>query len=482
MTEDKPGSAGLRLFREGGLYTAGMFVMRAGNFLLLPLYTAVLTAEEYGGYSIVSRTIAVLVPLAVLGQTHSLLRLSVDAKDRYRLLETAVAWVAGWSLVVTAGAAFAWPWLDEWIGLPLWPLGVAGLLMVTTRALFNLSLTWLQSEHRAAEHTRLSIARWGFLLVGVLVFVVGLELGAVGILLAMGLSFASVAALGLRATLGRRRPALHRPELGESLRYGVAFVPHMVATVVLVATDQVLLAANDAHGLGTAGIYALGANLASAVFMLAAGMQTAWAPLFLKADRDRETRGWGQVRRLSFFSVSVVACGAVGVGLLAPEFVWLAGLFSGTDWSLAAGVVPVLALGALARSYYTVALTVLTANKAFAKWVAAVSIPAALLNGWLNALWIPEHGMAGAAWATSCSWAITALITAVVARFARPVPFKYVRAVVLFAMVFAVLQAGAGASLPSRIGLGLAFAGGLLVLDYRDLVYSVRAVVAKRFG
>jgi O-antigen/teichoic acid export membrane protein len=477
--DSRQSTSGFRLFREGGLYTLGLFVMRAGNFLLLPLYTAILTTEEYGSYSIVARAIAVLVPIAVVGQTHAVLRLSVDAEDRHRLLETALAWVSRWSVAVTLLAAMCWPWLDRWIGLPFWPLGLAGLLMVSARSVLNVSLSWLQSEHRATEHTRLSVSRWFILLPAVLLFVVVLDLRAVGILLALTVSFIITAIRALHLCLGERIARIHQPELGESLRYGVAFVPHMVATVVLVATDQVLLAAHDAHGLGIAGIYALGANLASVVFMLAGGMQTAWAPLFLKADRDRETQGWDAVRRLSFFSVAVVACGAVGVGLLAPEAVWLAGFFSGNDWSAAATVVPILALGGLARSYYTVVLTVLTSNKAFARWIALVSIPAAFLNGWLNSLWIPSHGMAGAAWATTTAWLITCLFAAVVARFARPVPFKYLRAVLLYALVFGTLWLGHDAGLLTRVALGGAFAGALLALDYRDLTKAARTIVAR---
>lgn len=454
--------------------------MRAGNFLLLPLYTALLTAEDYGAYSIVIRTVGVLVPLAVLGQTSALLRLSVDAKDRYKLLETVVAWVAMWSLVVMVASLVAWPLLGDWIGLPLWPLGAAGVAMIGFRALFNLSLTWLQSEHRAAEHTRLSVQRWGVLLIGVLVLVLGFDLGALGILIAMCISFGVGALWGLRRTLKERKPAFHADELGPSLRYGIPFVPHAMASVVLVATDQVLLAAHDEHGLGAAGIYALGANLASAVFMLAVGMQTAWAPFFLKADRDREKQGWEQVRKLSFFSMAVVACGAVGMGLMAPEAVWLAGLYSGTDWSAAAAVVPVLAVGALARAYYTTVLTVLMANKRFARWVFFVSMPAALFNGWLNLLWIPDHGLQGAAWATSCSWGLTALVTAIVARFARPVPFKYLRAGVLMALVIGTLQIGTGTHFLLRVGLGLGFAGAVLALDYRDLMAAGRSVLRQR--
>jgi len=483
-TVSETAPAGLRLFKEGGLYTLGMLVMRAGNFLLLPLYTALLTTEEYGAYSVVVRGVGLLVPLAILGQGHSILRLVVDAdqgRDRDRLLGTVIGWVGLASGILVALAALLWPYLDRWIeGVPLWPLGAAGLAIVTGQGLFNITLVWMQGQHQAALHTKLSILRWFVLLAGVGVFVVGLRWGAAGILLSIACSFAVVSFLGLRTVLEGRMPRIHLPVLKETLGYGIPFVPHALATIALVATDQILLAAHEDYGLSAAGVYALGANLASGVFMLAVGMQKAWVPFFMESDRDRDKVGWGPARRLSFFSVSVVACGAVGMGLLAPEAVSIASLFSGTDWSAAARVVPVLAIGALARSYYLVGVTVIMANKKVARAVLLVSLPALVLNYLLNSMWIPEWGIDGAAWATTVSWLVTAVGAAFVSRFARKVPFKYVRAVILMALVVATLYLGWGRSLPTRIGLGLTFAAALFALDRKDLVKAAKTVLAKR--
>ena len=69
-------SAGLRLLREGGLYTFGQLLLRGGNFLLIPLYLDLLDPVEYGAFGVVKNLVNLLVPLVIFGQTHSLLRLN----------------------------------------------------------------------------------------------------------------------------------------------------------------------------------------------------------------------------------------------------------------------------------------------------------------------------------------------------------------------------------------------------------------------
>jgi O-antigen/teichoic acid export membrane protein len=455
------------LFREGGLYTFGLF-------LLIPLYLSLLDEAEYGAFGVVRHLVSFLVPLAVVGQTHSLLKLGVDAEGdkevRGALLGSVVAWVFFAGIAVSAIAAVAWPLLGDRIeGVPLWPLGVAGLTMVTGQAMFNIVLCWLQQDRRPEIHTALSLARWGVLLLGVLLFVVVLQWGAAGILAAMAVAFTVGAAMGLRVILKDERPVIRRVALLGSLAYGLPLLPHTLSTILFQATDQVLLAASDSAGLGVAGLYLLATQIASTVFMFSMGMQKAWIPFFLREDRDREDAGWDRVRQLSFFAVSMVGVAAVVVGMAAPELIWLAGSFSDHDWSEAGTVVPILVLGAFVRSYYLVSLAVVMANQSVARWIAVATVPTAALNLVLNLRWIPEHGMQGAAWATATSWVIAALATGLLARRARTVPFKYGHALVLVGMVAAALLLGAGQTLPVRLGVIVGFCAALLVLDGRDI-------------
>lgn len=476
------GSAGLKLARQGGLYTLGLMLLRAGNVLLVPVYTSLLTEAEYGAFGVVRHLVNFLVPLAIVGQTHSLLRLGVDVDDdpkqRSELFGTVVAWVLAAGVGLTVVAALLWPALDRWIeGIPLWPIGIAGLLVVTGQAMMNIVLTWLQHQGKAGAHTRLNAARMVLLVVFVVVFVGLMGLGATGILLAMAVSFTLAAGAGLAIVLPKRRLQISRVALGASLAYGLPLLPHTLSTIIFQATDQLLLAASDSQGLGVAGLYLLATQVASVVFMFGMGMQKAWLPFFLREDRDRADAGdWGRVRVLSFFGVSVVGLVAVGVGLLAPEAVALASVFSERDWSGAATVVPILVLGAFVRSYYLTALAVVMANKVTARFIAVVTLPTAALNVLLNSLWIPRWGMEGAAWATATSWVVTTLAAGVLARRARKVPFKYGQAAVLALLVGAAVVLGTGQSLGVRAAVILAFAATVVAIDGRDIKAAIASL------
>jgi len=464
-------SPGLRLFREGGLYTLGLFLLRAGNFLLIPLYLSLLDQAEMGAFGAVRNLVSFLVPLAVLGQTHSLLKLGVETEGdkaaRGALLGSVVAWVFVAGIALSAAAAWAWPLLSDRVdGVPLWPLGLAGLVGVTGQAMFNIVLCWLQQDRRAEIHTGLSIARWVVLLIAVVLFVVVLEWGPAGILAAMAVSFTVGGVMGLRVILKDERPTVRRTALLGSIAYGLPLLPHTLSTIVFQATDQLLLFAKD-ESMG--GVYLLATQLASAVFMFSMGMQKAWIPFFLREDRDRDSGGFARVRQLSFFAVSMVGVAAVVVGLGAPELVSLASVFSDHDWSAAAAVVPILVLGAFIRSYYLVSLAVVMANKRVARWLAAATVPTAGLNVWLNLLWIPEYGMAGAAWATATSWMVATVATGVLARYARKVPFKYGHALLLVVLVGAALVVGTGQPLGVRVAVLGGFVAALLLLDGKDI-------------
>jgi O-antigen/teichoic acid export membrane protein len=478
-------SVGLRLFREGGLYTIGLFAMRAGNLLLLPVYLALLDQDEYGAFELVKSLVGVLVPLAICAQVHSVLRLGVDAENdelaRQRLMSSVFTYVIFAAGVLTLAGILLWPMLDSWVkGLPLWPIGLAGLAIVLGQAVFQIALAWLQLDHRAKTHTVLSVARWGALLVSVLIFVPVFGMGAEGILLATAVSFALGAIVGLRLVMERRSLGIHWKTLRGSLAYGLPILPHAMAAVIFVATDRTLLARFATDGLDSVGVYSLAVNLASGVFMFAMGMQKAWIPFFLREDRDRESVGWGRVRVLSFFSVTAVACAAVGMGLLAPEVVAIVSLLTPNDYSGAAAVLPLLAFGAFSRSYYLVAMTVVLANKRAARWIALVTLPPAALTIGLNAWWIPHWGMAGAAAATTTSYLAAMVLTGLLSRRSRAVPFKYVRAALLMGLVGVVLALGYGADLPVRLGLIVAFFAALLVLDGDDIGGAIRSLRRQR--
>lgn len=67
------------LIKNIGLFTIGSFGSKILSFLLLPLYTAVLTANEYGSVDLVTSTASLLTPILLLSVFDATLRFGMDS-------------------------------------------------------------------------------------------------------------------------------------------------------------------------------------------------------------------------------------------------------------------------------------------------------------------------------------------------------------------------------------------------------------------
>lgn len=75
------------LFKNTGVLAIGSFSSKILVFLLVPLYTSILTTGEYGFYDLVYTTIQLLVPILTLDVTDSVLRFTMDkAYDNNKLV------------------------------------------------------------------------------------------------------------------------------------------------------------------------------------------------------------------------------------------------------------------------------------------------------------------------------------------------------------------------------------------------------------
>ena len=70
-----------KLLRNTGLISLGTFGSKLLPFLLMRLYTAVLSDGDYNAADIVSQTAKLLIPIAAIGLTEGLFRLAMDCDD-----------------------------------------------------------------------------------------------------------------------------------------------------------------------------------------------------------------------------------------------------------------------------------------------------------------------------------------------------------------------------------------------------------------
>lgn len=96
-----------------GLMTLSNFASKILSFLLVPLYTSVLTTADYGLYDIYTTTAFLLVPLLSGAVSQAALRFSMDAgSDRRKVFSQAVRTFIQASLIVVAAVV-----INDWLNL-----------------------------------------------------------------------------------------------------------------------------------------------------------------------------------------------------------------------------------------------------------------------------------------------------------------------------------------------------------------------------
>ena len=69
------------LLKNMGLMTISSFASKILSFILVPLYTAILTTDEYGTYDIYTTTAFLLIPLLSVCISDAVLRFALDKEN-----------------------------------------------------------------------------------------------------------------------------------------------------------------------------------------------------------------------------------------------------------------------------------------------------------------------------------------------------------------------------------------------------------------
>ena len=68
------------LIKNTGILTISSFSTKILTFLMVPLYTSVLTTEEYGTYDLAVSTVSLLIPILSVNIVDGVMRYSMDSR------------------------------------------------------------------------------------------------------------------------------------------------------------------------------------------------------------------------------------------------------------------------------------------------------------------------------------------------------------------------------------------------------------------
>ena len=387
------------LGRHSLVYGLGVILTKAVSFLMLPIYTRLLTPADYGVLQLIMMTLEVVSIFAgsriAFGIFHFYHKAS-DEAGRRDVLSTALLLLAGTYVVTATTAVAAAPWIAEavfgeggryttYIRLAALGMAFESLMLVPT-ALFQL-------KERSGAFVTISMLRL-LLQVGLnLLLLIQFDMGVAGVLLSSLLTSLIVGG-ALAISLVRQVGTTFRGSAArEFLRFGLPLVAVQVATFVYTFGDRYFL--NRAGGAAEVGLYGLAYQFGFLVATLGfTPFQRVWDPQrFAVAKRDDRDEIFARV--FLYLNVGLL-CASLGLSLFASDVLRL---IAAPAFHAAGVYVPIIVLAYVFHcwsNFLNVGIYVTGRTEYFtaANWVAAA---VALL---LYVLLIPRWLAWGAAWAT----------------------------------------------------------------------------------
>ena len=395
----------------------GTFSAKLLTFLLVPLYTRVLTTAEFNASDLIQQTGNLLVPLVSVGMASALIRFGLDKSyDKTSVFSTAL---------MTAGCGFA-------IFLLLSPLIllvpdfsehiVLLVLFVIMSALRSLCSQFVRAlgyvklfSYDGVQSTMLTI------LFNIL-FLVVLRMGVIGYILATVVSdFISAVFLFLMADLHRyvRFSKVNREVFRTMVRFSVPMIPTALFWWIINVSDR--YAVTWMISRADAGIYAAAYKVPTIVSLVSSVFTEAWQMSAVmekdSANRDQFfTKVFSALSSLLFLTSSgLIVCSKLITRILVgPSFY--------DSWRY----IPILVVATSFSCFANFLNSVyMVERKSVLSLLTVMS--GAVINVVLNILLIPPMGVNGAALATFVSYLVVFIMRAVTSRKYIKIGFQPIR-------------------------------------------------------
>ena len=431
MSVTETASAGVdaeakRLIRNTLVYLLPSLLVRGVTLILTPLYARALTPAEYGVIGVVNGLIPALTVILGFALQTSIARLQQRCENEAQRREQIGAalvftLIAPTILALAIEAAGSAGLLDDALAnIPYAPY----LRYALWTAVLGLFLPLLTGAYMAKERSAVvALTNGGTALLQLaltVMFVVVHRLGINGALLGGLLSSAcsavvSIALVGRRATF---RGDL-RPPLRIALAYSVPLVPHALANWGLALSDRLIL--EHRVPKDELGRYTFAYLFAAVNLVFFGAIINALHPMLTR--RLHADDGRGDVPRLGRYALVAMGATATLTVAFAPEALRV---LAPASYHAASVYVPWLVGGALAQGVYWVS-SLGTWFSMDTRIVPLVSTLCFGANVGANLIFVPRYGTIAAAWVTTATYVLLALLHGWLAQRLHRIQWEYLR-------------------------------------------------------
>lgn len=386
------------LLKNIGLLTLSNFGSKILVFLLVPLYTRMLTTEEYGIFDLYVSTISLLIPILSLNIVEAVMRFSMDKNiEKQKTFSVGLSLVLK-SIIILFGIVFAnyvFKGVDIFNQYPLYLI-----LYYICNILFDLVTQFAKSIEKIFDFAIASILNSTTMLLLNILFLICFEMKLEGYFLANCIAFViPIIYLVIKLKLWQYiKFKKYDKELKKTMKkYSIPLIFNSIGWWITNVSDRYIL--TWLKGLSANGIYSVSYKIPSILNVIQAIFSQAWILSVVKAYENKEHKFITEVYKI-YNCLLVLVCSIIIILTKVISKILLANEFYNA-WRYA----PYLMISVLFTSISNFLSGVFAASKKSAI-LGKTTLIGAGINIIFNFILISEIGIVGAAISTLMSYVV----------------------------------------------------------------------------
>lgn len=370
----------------------GKMCTQCVNFFMLPLYTAVLSTEEYGTADLIIAYISLLLPIVGLQLEQGLFRFLLDERENITNSKSLFSSVIFVNLIQIALFVLVFLPVNKLIGS-----AYSGYLLVLV-PLQLLQATVLQYSRGVNRTDIYTIASFLTAFVQVLsnVVLIGLiRIGLIGLFLSMVIaSSVCVIFVGIALKVWKSfaPSSISISEIKKVAMYSIPLIPNQLAWWIVNASDRIIV--SNFIGSGANGIYSIACKFSALYITFYNYFNMSWTESVSLAINDSDRDRYINEMIKSFFCL--IACLALGIIAVMPFFF---PVMINKNYGDAYYQIPILMVAVFFQALQGLYSAIYVALK-MTKEIAKTSIFSAIINIVIDVVLIKKIGLYAASFST----------------------------------------------------------------------------------
>jgi len=387
--------------RASVAYTICSILQQGVSFITLPLFTRLLTTEEYGQYSLYSSWAAIIAIFITLNLPYGSFMTAMvkyrEERDRYiASIQGIFLLLGGIFLVIYLPFQFLWN--------KLFDLPTAIILIMVVEIIANAALQcWTGRKRYEFKYISVIIVTILVSIVApVTAYIFVINSGQKGFARIIGYALINILFGGylLLYNFVKGKTAYSKEFWKYALSFNLPLIVYYLSQVAFNQTDRIMI--NHYCGTGKVALYGVAHSLGMLLTFVLNAINNSYVPWFYEKISDGKQR---DNRKIACYIAVLMAFLLMGVVSLAPEIILL---LAGKAYSEAVWIVPPVALSVLLLFYAQLFINVEFYYEE-KKLLIYASVGAAIVNIILNSILIPNISYIAAGYTTMISYILFAV-------------------------------------------------------------------------